>query len=65
VGIKYFGYMQWQCHVHILVSKHVVLFKVMSKFGNTCGVRIELMHVGAWVSRGVILLLDWIDMWLL
>jgi hypothetical protein len=57
--------MQWQCHVHILVSKHVVLFKVMSKFGNTCGVRIELMHVGAWVSRGVILLLDWIDMWLL
>jgi hypothetical protein len=64
VGIKCFGYMSWQGRIHILVSKRVVLFKVMSKFGNTCDVRMELVDVGVWVSRGVILLLDWIDMWL-
>jgi hypothetical protein len=52
MGIKCFGYMQWQGHVHVLVSKHVVLFKVMSKFGNTSYVRIELVHVC--VCRGAL-----------
>jgi hypothetical protein len=61
VGIKCFGYMPWQGRIHVSVRKRVVLFNVMSKFGNTCDMRIELVHVGAWVSRGVILLLDWID----
>jgi hypothetical protein len=35
VGIKCFGYMSWQGRIHVLVSKRVVLFNVMSKFGNT------------------------------
>ena len=35
--------------------------------GVTCAVDALCVlcgHVGAWVSQGVILLLDWIDMWL-
>ena len=54
MGVKCFGYMLWQGHIHILVSKHVVLFNVMSKFGNTCDVRIELVHVCVCVCRGVL-----------
>jgi hypothetical protein len=34
VGIKCFGYMQRQGRIHILVSKHVVLFDVMSRVKN-------------------------------
>jgi hypothetical protein len=45
VGIKCFGYMPWQGRIHVLVSKHVVWFNVMSEFGNTCEVRIEVVHV--------------------
>jgi hypothetical protein len=54
VGIKCFDYMSWQGCLHVLVSKRVVLFNVMSKFGNTCDVRIELVHVGVCVCRGVL-----------
>jgi hypothetical protein len=31
VGIKCFGHMSKQACLHVLVSKHVVLFNVMSK----------------------------------
>jgi hypothetical protein len=34
VGIKCFGYMQWQGRIHVLVSKRVVLFDAMSRVKN-------------------------------
>jgi hypothetical protein len=34
VGIKCFGHMQWQGRIHVLVSKCVVLFDVMSRVKN-------------------------------
>jgi hypothetical protein len=34
VGIKCFGHMQWQGRIHVLVSKRVVLFDVMSRVKN-------------------------------
>jgi hypothetical protein len=40
---------------------------MISPVGVTCAVDALCVlwgHVGAWVSRGVILLLHWIDMWL-
>jgi hypothetical protein len=56
VGIKCFGYMSWQGRIHVLVSKRVVRFNVMSKFGNTCEVRIELGHVCACVPWCIIVM---------
>jgi hypothetical protein len=46
--------MSRQGRIHILVSKGVVLFKVMSKFGNTSEVRIELVHVYVCVPRCIV-----------
>jgi hypothetical protein len=47
VGIKCFGYMQWQGRIHVLVSKRVVLFDVMSSDKNIglcegCIIKLEL-----------------------